>query len=61
MIKEIRTVCDLTSQPVLEIVKEEDGKLIIYEADDMDREIRFPAAVIPMFISVLERVYSDSK
>ena len=53
MVKEIKTVLDSEGIAVLEIVKEDD-KLVVYEADDMDRQISFPAAVIPMLINLLE-------
>ena len=52
-IKEIRTVNDSGGVPVLEIVRE-DGMVQIYEADDMDRQIQFPASTIPVLISHLE-------
>lgn len=41
---EIRTVCDVRGVPVLEIVK--DDMLVVYEADDMDRQIQFSASLI---------------
>ena len=53
MVKEIRTVCDSGGMPVLEIVKDNDV-LVVYEADDMDRQITFPASVIPTLIGHLE-------
>ena len=53
MVKEIRTVCDSGGVPMLEIVKE-NGMLVIYEADDMDRQITFPASEIPTLIGHLE-------
>ena len=51
--KKIKTVCNSGGVPVLEIVKEND-MLVIYEADDMDRQIQFPASLIPALISYLE-------
>ena len=53
MAKDIRTVCEAGGVPVLEIVKEE-GTITIFEADDMDRQIKFPAAVVPTLINFLE-------
>lgn len=55
MPKELRTVLDAGGTPVLEIVKDE-GTLVVYEADDMDRQIQLPAAVIPAFIRYLEEL-----
>jgi hypothetical protein len=55
MPKELRTVLDASRTPVLQIVKEE-GMLVIYEADDMDRQIQFSASVIPALISYLEEL-----
>lgn len=51
---EIRTVCDVRGVPVLEIVK--DDMLVVYEADDMDRQIQFSASLIPALISYLENL-----
>ncbi len=45
MHKELKTVCDADGIAVLEIVKEGDN-ITIYEADDMDRQIRFPVALL---------------
>jgi hypothetical protein len=45
VIKELRTLCDTNGIPVLEIVKEGDS-ITIFEADDMDRQIRFPVALL---------------
>jgi hypothetical protein len=55
MPRELRTVLDAGGTPLLEIVKEE-GTLVVYEADDMDRQIQFPAAAIPAFIRYLEEL-----
>jgi len=55
MAKEIKTVCDVGGVPILEIVKE-DGTITVFEADDMDQRIKFPAAVIPAFITYLENL-----
>ncbi len=53
MAKDIKTVNDAGGVPILEIVKDE-GTITIYEADDMDKQIRFPAAVLPALIDYLE-------
>jgi hypothetical protein len=53
MVKELRTVVDAGGAPVLEIVKEND-MLVIYEADDMDRQIQFPVSDIPALVSHLD-------
>ena len=55
MAKELRTVVNGGGIPVLEIVKEND-MVVIYEADDMDRQIEFPASVIPALIGYLENI-----
>jgi uncharacterized protein with GYD domain len=52
MVKEVRTVNDSGGTPLLEIVKEDD-MVVIYEADDMDRQIQFPASTIPALIDQL--------
>ena len=46
MHRELKTVKDADGIPVLEIVIEGDS-VTIYEADDMDREIRFPITLLP--------------
>ncbi len=51
--KDIRTVCDIGGEAILEIIKEE-GTITIFEADDMDQRVKFPAAVIPALINYLE-------
>ncbi len=43
---ELKTVNDGSGIPVLEIVLEGDS-VTIYEADDMDRQIRFPLTLLP--------------
>jgi hypothetical protein len=53
MVKEIRIVLDAGGMPLLQIVKDNDA-LVIYEADDMDRQIQFPAAAIPALIGHLD-------
>jgi len=54
MQRELKTVSDANGIPVLEIVKEGDH-LTIYEADDMDREIRFPLTLVPVLLEHLQR------
>lgn len=58
MVKEIKTVRGSSGVRVLEMVKE-NGRLTIYAADDMDRQISFPAAVIRTLISVLQSLKSS--
>ena len=55
MVKELRTVLEGDGTPELELVKE-DQKIVIYEADNMDRQIEFPASVIPQLIRSLEEL-----
>ena len=51
----IRTVLDNSGTAVLEIIKEEDT-ITIFEADDMDRHVEFPSALIPALIQYLENL-----
>jgi len=51
----IRTVLDNSGTAVLEIIKEEDT-MTIFEADDMDRQVEFPSALIPALIQYLENL-----
>ena len=53
MQREFKTVCDTNGIAVLEIVKDGDH-LTIYEADDMDREIRFPLSLVPVLLEQLQ-------
>ena len=53
--KNVRTVCDDRSVPILEITKEGET-LTIYEADDMDRQIRFEASIISKLVACLEQL-----
>ena len=53
--KDMRTVCDIGGVPILEIIKEE-GTITIFEADDMDRQVEFPSALIPALIQYLENL-----
>jgi hypothetical protein len=46
MHRELKTVKNADGIPVLEIVIE-GHSITIYEADDMDREIRFPITLLP--------------
>jgi hypothetical protein len=55
MPKELRTVLNANKMPVLQIVKENE-MLVIYEADDMDRQIDVPVSLIPVLISYLEEL-----
>jgi hypothetical protein len=55
MHKELRTVLEQDGTPELELVKE-NGVLVIYEADDMDRHIGLPVSVIPALIRSLEEL-----
>jgi hypothetical protein len=52
VVRELKTVCDSDGIPVLEIVKEGES-ITIYEADNMDREIRFPVALVPTLLQFL--------
>jgi len=54
MAKEIRTVCDPAGIPILEIVKSEDGNISIFEADDMDNKLEFPASALSALIQQLD-------
>ena len=51
----IRTVLDNSGTAVLEIIKEEDT-ITIFEADDMDRQVEFPSALIPALVQYLENL-----
>jgi len=53
MQREFKTVCDTNGIAVLDIVKDGDH-LTIYEADDMDREIRFPLSLVPVLLEQLQ-------
>jgi hypothetical protein len=54
----IRTVFDNSGTAVLEIIKEEDT-VTIFEADDMDRQVEFPSALIPVLIQSMENQLSS--
>jgi hypothetical protein len=51
----VRTVSDKRGTAILEIIKEEDT-ITIFEADDMDRQVKFPSALIPFLIQYLENL-----
>ena len=51
----IRTVSDNSGTAVLEIIKEEDT-ITIFEADDMDRQVEFPSALIPALVQYLQNL-----
>jgi hypothetical protein len=53
--RELKTVQDSTDMPLLEVVKEA-GVLVIYEADNMDRQISVPVSAIPALIRYLEEL-----
>lgn len=52
MPRELRTVSDTTGIPILEIIKESES-LTIFEADYMDRQIKFSVGLIPALIKSL--------
>jgi len=49
----LRTVSDSSGTPILEIIKEEDT-ITVFEADDLDHQVKFPSALIPVLIQYLE-------
>ena len=51
----IRTVLDNSGTAVLEIIKEEDT-ITVFEADDLDHQVKFPSALIPALIQFLENL-----
>jgi hypothetical protein len=55
MTKELRTVLDESGTPLLEIVKENNA-VVIYEADNMDRQIQFPVSGIPALLDQLQHL-----
>ena len=59
MHRELRTVMNSDGIPVLEIVVEGDS-ITIYEADDMDREIRFPITLLPKLAENLKSFKNGS-
>ena len=55
MVRELRTVLESDGTPELELAKEE-GKLVIYEADNMNRQGELSVDVIPALIRALEEL-----
>lgn len=53
MTKQTRTVCDAANMPALEIVKSDDGTVTLFEADDMDNKVLFPASIISALVQQL--------
>jgi hypothetical protein len=51
----VGTVSDNSGTAILEIVREEDT-ITLFEADDMDRQVKFPSALIPVLIQYLENL-----
>ena len=51
--KQTGTVCDSAGVPALEIVKSEDGTVTLFEADDMDNKVLFPASIISALVQQL--------
>ena len=52
MAKESRTVLSSSGMPLVELVKDDD-EVVIYEADDMDRQISVPVSAIPELLKHL--------
>jgi hypothetical protein len=55
MSKELKTVLGPNGTPLLGLVKD-GGVVVIYEADDMDRQITIPVPAIPALIQFLEEL-----
>ena len=53
MAREIKTVLGSSGAPLLELVKDADV-VVIYEADDMDRQVSVPVSAIPDLIKYLD-------
>lgn len=53
MTKQTRTVRGPEDVPALELVKSEDGTVTLFEADDMDNKVLFPASVISALVQQL--------
>ena len=51
----VRTVSDSSGTPILEIIKEEDT-ITVFEADNLDHQVKFPSALIPALIQFLENL-----
>jgi len=52
MPKAIKTIYDMGGVPVLEIIREAE-MITILEAEDMDRPLQFPAAMLPAILNTL--------
>ena len=59
MHRELKTVTNADGIPVLEIVIEGES-ITIYEADNMDREIRFPLTLLPTLAEHLKNFKNGS-
>jgi hypothetical protein len=55
MSKKLRTVLRSDGTPELQLVKDADT-VVIYEADDMDRQVAIPVAVMPALIRALDEL-----
>jgi hypothetical protein len=53
MERELRTLLDANGTPLLGLVKQ-GGMLVLYEADDMDRQIELPVSEIAELIKLLD-------
>ena len=53
MPKELRTLLNADGTPLLELVKEDD-EFVMYEADNMDRQVKLPVSAIPGLIKYLD-------
>ena len=51
----VRTVSDSSGTPILEIIKEKDT-ITVFEADNLDHQVKFPSALIPALIQFLENL-----
>ncbi len=55
MTKEMKTIYDIGGVPVLEIIREQE-MITIFEAEDMGRQIQFPAAMLPAILNHLRNL-----
>lgn len=53
MPRELRTLLNANGTPLLELVKEDDV-FVMYEADNMDRQVKLPVSAIPGLIKHLD-------
>jgi hypothetical protein len=53
MPRELRTLLNANGTPLLELVKEDD-MFVMYEAEDMDRQVKLPVSAIPGLIKYLD-------